>query len=202
MIKQILFDCGGVLTELNFRQLMEEISGSKEVAQCLIESLWGPGAPWLDYDKGNINSEQIGPAMREHMPAQYHPYLEVFLQRWLEALPQMEGMEEIVDDLHAAGYPCYLLSNFSEGFQLMPERTPVLRKLDGMVISYEIHMLKPDPEVYRYTARTLGFELGETLFIDDNAHNIESAIETGLAGYQFTTPAALREFLRQQNILP
>ena len=32
MIKQILFDCGGVLAELNFRELMAEISGSQEAA--------------------------------------------------------------------------------------------------------------------------------------------------------------------------
>ena len=41
MIKQILFDCGGVLVELNFRALVEEISGSKELAEGFIRHLQG-----------------------------------------------------------------------------------------------------------------------------------------------------------------
>ena len=201
MIKQILFDCGGVLVELNFRDLMRQICGSEEIADLFIRKLWSPDSPWLRYDKGELNTQQVKVELKNYMPAQYHSYMEAFVNRWLEALPPMAGMEEIVDAIKERGYPCYLLSNFSEGFQLMPERTPVLQKLDGMVISYQIQMLKPDPEIYLYTAQKLGFVPEETLFVDDNLHNVEAAAAVGMESYQFTTPEAFRAYLQESGIL-
>ena len=201
MIKQILFDCGGVLVELNFRQLMEKISGSKEITDYFIEKLWSPDSPWLRYDKGELNTQQVMVELKAFMPEQYHAYLEEFVDRWLEALPPMAGMEEIVDDIRKRGYLCYLLSNFSEGFARMPERTPVLRKLDGMIISYQIHMLKPDPEIFHYTAGNFGFDPKETLFVDDNLHNVEAATAVGMESYLFTTPAAFRAYLQEKGII-
>lgn len=201
MIKQILFDCGGVLAELNFRQLMEDISGSRETADFFISRIWQPDSPWLRYDSGDLNTAQIKEELKKYMPPELRVFLEEFVDRWLEALPPMAGMEEIVDRLKERGYPCYLLSNFSEGFARMPERTPVLQKLDGMVISYEIHMLKPDPEIFRYTAQTLGFALEETLFVDDNLHNVQASEQVGMTGYLFTTPDAFKTYLQETGIL-
>ena len=201
MIKQILFDCGGVLVELNFRALVEEISGSKELAEGFIRHLWNPESPWLCYDSGELNTAEVREKLQDYMPPEYRDVAEVFAQRWLEALPPMDGMEEIVDALKGRGYPCYLLSNFSEGFKEMPGRTPVLQKLDGMVISYEIHMLKPDPEIFRYTLNQFHLAAGETLFVDDNLHNVEAARELGMESYRFTTAESFRAYLKEQGIL-
>ena len=201
MIKQFLFDCGAVLVELNFRQLVEEITGSKTVAEDFIRLLWSADSPWLRYDRGDLNTAQVREALLGYMPSQYHEATEAFVSRWLEALPPMAGMEELVGESTEKGYPCYLLSNFSEGFRLMPERTPVLSKMDGMVISYEIHMLKPDPAIFRYTLEKFGIQAEETIFVDDNLHNVEAARELGIVSYQFTTPERFRNYLQEQGIL-
>lgn len=202
MIKQILFDCGGVLVELNFRQLMEEISGNKELADAFISRLWSPGSPWLRYDSGELNTTQVEAAMKEYLPQEFHNTLEAFLSRWLDVLPPMAGMEELVDELKAQGLGCYVLSNFSEGFQQMPAKTPVLQKMDGMVISYETHLLKPDPEAYYNALNTFGLKAEGTLFVDDNAHNVDAAIACGLAGYHFITADLFRRYLQNAGLLP
>jgi len=201
MIKQFLFDCGGVLVELNFRELMEEISGSQEIAEYFIRHIWQPGSPWLQYDKGELSSEEVADRLKEFLPAEYHAYLEPFVKRWLDALPPMEGMEEIVNALREKGYPCYLLSNFAKRFREMPERAPVLQKLDGIVASYQIHMLKPDPAIYLYTAEALRFKPEETLFVDDSLKNVEGAKKAGMEGYHFTTPEAFEQYLKERGIL-
>ena len=201
MIKQLLFDCGAVLVELNFRQLVEEITGSKTVVEDFIRLLWSADSPWLRYDSGELNTRQMREAISAYMPPEFRTHAEIFADRWLEALPPMAGMEQLVGELKGKGYPCYLLSNFSEGFRQMPERTPVLQKMDGMVISYEVHMLKPDPEIFRYTLETFGIKAEETLFIDDNLHNVEAARELGIVSYQFTTPERFRNYLQEQGIL-
>lgn len=202
MIKQILFDCGGVLVELNFRSLIEEISGSSDIAEDFIRRLWHPDSPWLLHDSGELNASEVRLALLDYMPAAYRTYILKFTDSWLDALPPMKGMDEIVGELKDCGYPCYLLSNFSECFQQMPERAPVLQKMDGMVISYEVHMIKPDPEIFRYTLSKFGLKAEETLFVDDNVHNVESARTLGLEAYQFTTIQAFRAYLQKRGILP
>ena len=201
MIKQILLDCGGVLVKLQFRELMVQISGSEETADAFISHLWRQGSPWLRYDKGELNDREVAEELKKFMPKELCCFLDEFVERWLDALPPMEGMEEIVEALKKAGYPCYLLSNFAVKFAQMPERTPVLRKLDGMVISSQIHMLKPDPEIYLYTAEKFGFEPGQTLFVDDSLHNVEGAEKAGMQGYLFKNPVTFREYLGEMGIL-
>lgn len=202
MIKQILFDCGGVLVELKFRDLMLRISGSEERANFFFRHLWAPESPWQRYDRGDLTTGEIAGELAKFMPAELHPYLEEFVNSSLEAMPPMAGMEEIVDALHEQGYPCYLLSNFSERFEEMPARTPVLNKLDGMVVSYRIHMIKPAPEIFLHTVEALGISPEETLFVDDTPLNIEAAKNAGMEGYVFTTPAAFQAYLQERGILP
>jgi len=201
MIKNILFDCGGVLAQLNFRSLMEEISGSKEAADAFIARLWNPDSPWLKYDSGELNTVQVEAALKEYMYEEFHTSLEAFVSRWLEALPPMEGMEEIVDMMKAKGLGCYILSNFSEGFQKMPAQLPVLEKMDGLVISYKTHLMKPDPAAFYNALNLCSIKAEETLFVDDNAYNVDAAKECGLAGYHFTTPEAFLIYLRETGIL-
>ena len=101
MIKQVLFDCGGVLVELKFREFIKELSGSDEVAEYFKNNLWSDRSPWLRYDKGELNSQEVAVEMKKFIPAEYHEYLERFLEDWIDALPPMPGMEEIVDELQA-----------------------------------------------------------------------------------------------------
>ena len=41
--------------------------------------------------------------------------------------------------------------------------------------SDELHLRKPDPEIYRSVARQIGTPPGKLLFIDDNAANVSAA---------------------------
>lgn len=201
MIKNILFDCAGVLTHMNFWGMMLELSGSEEIADCFVAKLWGTGSPWHLYDKGELDSRQIVEELRKFLPPQLHPYLQSIIDRFPDIFPPMAGMEELVDELHANGYPCYLLSNFPERFDEMPARTPVLQKLDGMVISCRIHMLKPDPAIFLKAAEILDIDPSETIFIDDSLPNVQGAKNAGMASYHFTSPADLKAHFQKLSIL-
>lgn len=201
MIKQILFDCAGVLTEMNFRGMMLKLSGSEEIADCFVSHLWSPDSPWHLYDKGELDTQQIVEELRKFMPVELHAYLQEFIEVFPDVFPPMAGMEEMVDALHARGYRCYLLSNFPACFEEMLRRTPVLQKLDGMVVSYRIHMLKPDPATFLKAAQILGIDPAETVFIDDSLPNVEGAKKAGMEAYHFTSPADLTAYFRTLGIL-
>ena len=201
MIRNILFDCAGVLTHMNFRSMMLTLSGSEEIADAFVSRLWVPGSPWHLYDKGELDSQQIVAELIKFLPEPLHPYLQAIVDDFPDIFPPMAGMEELVDELHAHGYPCYLFSNFPERCVEMPARTPVLNKLDGMVFSCQIHMLKPDPAAFLRTAEILGIAPRETIFIDDSPANVEGAKTAGMEGYRFTSPADLKAHFRALGIL-
>ena len=51
---------------------------------------------------------------------------------------------------------------------------------DVLVWSFQLHMAKPDPAIYRHTLNELGTRPEETLFIDDKRVNIEAAKALGM----------------------
>ena len=57
---------------------------------------------------------------------------------------------------------------------------------DTVVISYEVQLAKPEPEIYRVTLSRLGVPASEALFVDDRLENIETARELGLRTLHFT----------------
>ena len=201
MIKQILFDCGGVLTHMGFRDLMLHISHSEEIAEYFITHLWAADSPWQRYDKGELSDTEITEELKIFMPEEYHGYLEQFLDTWLDALPPRNEMEPILDELKEKGYSCYLLSNFPKRFKEMPQRVPFLNKLDKMIVSSDINLVKPNREIFEYTAKILNIKPSETLFVDDTQSNLDGAKKAGFCTYLFTEPDLFKDYLLQNYIL-
>lgn len=201
MIKQILFDCGGVLTEMKFKDKMLEISGSEAVADYFIKNIWGEKSPWHKYDRGEINTEEVLKQLKEYMPKEHHEFLEKFVENWLDALPPNEKMPPIIDEIKAKGLGCFLLSNFPQTFEQMLDRVTVLKKFDGLLPSYKVHLLKPDPEFYLRAAKTFNITPSETLFVDDVLKNVEGAKAVGMQGYLFTSADEFYEFLKKNEII-
>ena len=101
MIKQILFDCGGVLAQMRLRDVMLKISGSEDVADYFIRNIWSKGSPWLRFDKGEISILEVVVELKKFMPEICPTYVEEIVNNWFDGLPVMDGMEEIVDDTMA-----------------------------------------------------------------------------------------------------
>jgi epoxide hydrolase-like predicted phosphatase len=70
-----------------------------------------------------------------------------------------------------------------------------------LIISAEVGLMKPQPEIYQFALETIGFAPEETVFIDDFIENVEGARAVGIHGILFTSPAQVRsevsELLKQ-----
>ena len=203
MIKQILFDCGGVFVEIQYHQLIEKITGDAKLADLFMERIFTPESPWpKNYDCGTADTAECGRQLKEFFPEIKPEHIDVFMEEWIRWLIPFPEMETMVDELHEAGYKCYLLSNFAERFpEFRNQYCPAIQHLDGEVISYQVHLLKPGREIFDYTTQKFGYDPAETLFVDDTLHNVEGAQAAGYQTYHYTTPAAFRAYLKEQNIL-
>ncbi|MBR6793939.1 MAG: HAD family phosphatase [Clostridia bacterium] len=201
MIKQIVFDCNGVLSILDFDTYITGISSDPAHGQLIMEKLWVKGSPWLEYDRGLHTKAEMVDILNAYLPEIPKEVFKTFLDGWASNLMPIDGMEEIVKELCAAGYPCYLLSNFNEQFEEIRPNNPVLEAMDGEVISYHIDMLKPDREIFDHAAEKFGIDPAETLFVDDTLVNVKGAIAAGYQAYHFTTAEDFREGLRNLKVL-
>ena len=112
---------------------------------------------------------------------------EGLLKRMFAASLPVPSMYQVIRTLRGAGFPTALLSN-SWGCDEYP-RADFPGLFDTVVISGEVGMRKPEPEIFVHAAATLGLEPAECVFIDDVKANIAAAVACGMAGVHHTDPA-------------
>ena len=90
-----------------------------------------------------------------------------------------EAMLDLFRRLHAGGVPTGLLSN-SWGGDYPRHMFPDM--FDAVVISSEVGMRKPEPQIFLHAAELLGLSPQECVFIDDIQANITAAEQVGFTG--------------------
>lgn len=122
---------------------------------------------------------------------------EGLLQRMFAACAPVPAMYDTIRALRGAGYSTALLSN-SWGCMEYP-RADFPGLFDTVVISGEVGMRKPEEVIFRHTARVLGLEPRECVFIDDIEANVAAAATCGMTGLlhvdAVATAAALQDML-------
>lgn len=104
-----------------------------------------------------------------------------------EALDLEEDMFELVERAKSRGYKAALLSN-SWGMGLYP--IDRIRELfDVVVISGEVGLRKPDPDIFKLTVAELGIEADACVFVDDHPGHLKAAREAGMTTVLHKTPA-------------
>jgi epoxide hydrolase-like predicted phosphatase len=101
------------------------------------------------------------------------------MTRMFAGFGMQDAMTEAVRAVKRGGFATALLSN-SWGNDYPREGWPEM--FDVTVISGEVGMRKPDPEIYLLTARKLGLEPSGCVFVDDLMANVRAAVELGMVG--------------------
>jgi putative hydrolase of the HAD superfamily len=110
---------------------------------------------------------------------------EGLLTRMFAAFEPVEPMYDLLRRARAAGVRTCLLSN-SWGNSYPRETFAEL--FDGVVISGEVGLRKPDPEIFRRALDLIGLPAEECAFVDDIDHNIRAAEQLGMVGVLYVDP--------------
>ena len=124
--------------------------------------------------------------------------LDMFITHWEETLPdEMPGMKKLVQQLlDDPRYNIFGLTNWSmETFPLARKKFPILQMIDKFIVSADVHLVKPDPAIFRLALERFGIDAADTTFIDDNPANVEAAKQMGMQGIVFCGADNLREQL-------
>ena len=184
MIKNIVFDFGNVLVSFDpvymTRQYVKDEEDVALVSEVLFDRLY-----WDKLDAGTITDEEVVRFSCERLPERLHGAVADIYYNWIYNIPEIEGMREIVERVREAGKRVYLLSNKCEYFASHADEIDMIRGFDGCVFSARAGQVKPRAEIFEYLCSTYGIAAEETLFIDDNAANIDGARAFGINAYLF-----------------
>ena len=139
---------------------------------------------WTDYDMGVLSFEQVAEEL-----AAYRGVEPEFAREMITiAIGKQETIrptEKLIDELKAEGYKLYVLSNMSREFIDFLRKQKVYENFDGDVVSCEVGIVKPMPEIYDLLLKRFDLDPAETIFIDDRKENVDAAAEKGIATFHF-----------------
>lgn len=191
----VVFDLGGVLIDWNPRYLYRSVFGGDEAA---MERFLADvaTAEWnAQQDAGRSWTEAIEALAQQH--PEHRDAIAAFWHRWTETLGDaIEPTVAILAELRQAGVRLLALTNWSgETFPLARPRYPFLEWFDGIVVSGDVRMAKPDVRIFEHLVERHTLEPAETVFIDDSEANVLAAAGLGLIAIRFTGAADLRREL-------
>lgn len=198
-INAIIFDLGNVLIGWDAHLLYKRFFPNRDAADRFLAEI--RFAEWnAKQDAGRPFKDGVAD-LSSQFP-HYADLIQAYDTYWEESLtaPYNETID-IVRILKDAGWPLYLLSNFSlEKFRLIEHKHPVFEWFDDKIISGEHKVVKPDPEIFQITLKRIRRRAGECLFIDDSTANIETAHHLGFQTIRFQSPTQLMADLRALNL--
>ncbi len=183
MIKNIVFDMGGVLIDFNFDRTLKEYF-SEEHHAVLNEHVF-KNEVWRRMDAGIDRSDDVIPGILPKLPEETRSLMAEMISDFYPYMPPIEGMEVLIQRLKDAGYNVYLLSNASPRFFDRYLDVPALTLMDGYFISALYKLLKPQGEIYEAFCNKFSLKPEECVFIDDMPENIQGAKDYGMEGFVF-----------------
>ena len=199
MIRNIIFDFGSVLVDWNPERLYGPYFNDDAKMRYFLTEIC-PHAWNAQADAGRSTAEITEERVAVH--PEWEKEIRMYFGQWIKMMgEQIPGMQELVEELKNRGYRLYGLTNWSaETFPLVKDNYPVFRLLDGIVVSGEEKIAKPDPGIFSILLQRYGLKPEECLFIDDNPKNVSTGESLGIRGLVFTSAAALRS--RLAEVLP
>lgn len=198
-----VFDMGGVLIDWNPRHLYRKLIPDPEEMERFLTTV--TTTEWHGVQDRGGNPDEATRSLRAAYPDK-EALIEAFYGRFDEMLDHaFPQMVDLVERLHHAGTPLFLLSNapgFLDAWLRGParHRHPFLGRFRDYVVSGHVGCCKPDATIYDLVCRTGGFRPDQAVLIDDNLPNVEGARAFGMKAVHHRSADETRAALRDLGL--
>lgn len=190
MIKNIIFDVGDVLLEYRWKDMLKDYGLPDDEAYKVGKLMFNDNL-WHEFDLANMTHDEIVGQYLKNYP-DYAEVMQWFMTHGELMHVKREDVWEKAQKLKEKGYGIYILSNYSqELFEKHTKDAPFISIADGVVVSYQIHITKPDEKIYQYLLDKYNLKAEECIFFDDRKENTEAARKLGIEAVTVTS----KEFL-------
>lgn len=191
MIANIIFDLGGVLIHWDPKLLYQKIFTSEQEVDYFLETVC-PYEWNLEQDRGR--PLDLAAEERIQIFPEYQSEIEAYYGRWVEMLGgSIPENVELLDYYHRhPNFSTYALTNWSQfTFPIARDRFNFLKQFEGVVMSGEERLIKPDLKLYEVLLKRYRLNPEECVFIDDRKENCEAAESLNMASIHYTPDKSL-----------
>lgn len=201
MIKNILFDMGGVLLDFDPKKFTARLGLDAADATILTREIFG-SVDWVKLDRGSVTEEEAFASMRARIPARLHEAAREVFDNWDKPRLPLDNIYDTVRELSEKGYGLYLFSNAGKRHAEYWPDLPVAEFFgDRLMVSAWHQLLKPEAAFYETGLARFGLDRRDCVFIDDNTVNLEGASRVGLDGIVYYGDVELlRQRLRERGV--
>lgn len=194
MIKNIIFDFGGVLLDWNPRYLYKSyFNNDVEMEHFLADICNGE---WnIKQDAGRPFAEAVK-ELQAKFP-EYAEAIQMYDDDWEKMLKcELPESIDLLKELKSMGYGIYGLTNWSaEKIGYAFANYSFFSLFDGIVVSGVEKVVKPDRKIYEILLERYSLKPGECVFIDDNQDNVDMAKVLGINAIRFDNIGNVKEHL-------
>ena len=200
--KAVIFDFGNVIINIDVPRTFQAFSKLTGKKQTVIEKLVTDNQLFRRYETGHFTDIEFREIVRQTVgfPLSDHE-VDTAWNSLLLDIP--EDRIQLLKEIRKK-CPIYLLSNTNnihiEASNNYLKKTFGFKHLnelfDQLFLSYEIGMWKPDADIYHHVLKTINLKPQEVVFLDDNAHNIQSASALGMHTILVEPPTSITEYCK------
>jgi putative hydrolase of the HAD superfamily len=195
-VRNVIFDLGGVVFDWNPDHIVSRVQPLPELRAALKEALFGH-TDWRLFDRGTLTEAELIERLQLRLGATRQE-VDSILDAVRNSLVEKPETVKLLRALQEQGTPLYCLSNMPASvYTHLRQRHHFWDAFSGIVISGEVKMMKPEPEVFMHLLATFNLRPEECVFIDDLRTNIESAMQVGLHTIWFKDAVQCRRELDQ-----
>ena len=192
-VRNVVMDLGGVMLEWNPDLVLTAFQSEPALRQKLRASIFGP--EWRQFDRGHLSEAQLVDQL-ELRSGQTRTRLLEIVAAVRESLLEKPETVKLVRALQRAGLDIYCLSNMpGPMYEHLRRRHTFWDVFRGVVVSAEIQLMKPEPEIYLHLLKRFGLVAQECVFIDDMQANVDAAKAVGLHAIRFHSAAQCEQEL-------
>lgn len=183
-INTIIFDLGKVLVDYDWKKYLKSLHYSEASIQAVGDAMFA-SEDWVEADRGVRNEEEILQSFIDNDP-EYEQEIRNAFDEMGFSIHTFSYTRTWLKYLKRRGYKIYYLSNFSKPlYDRCKEELSFLDLMDGGYMSWQVKMLKPEPEFYQKLLRDFKIDPSRSVFLDDVLDNIAEARTQGMNAVHF-----------------
>lgn len=203
MIKNIIFDLGGVVIKYDQRKIINTFTNNDDEIKYIFDEIFHSNE-WKLMDLGLITKEEVIQNINSRNNNKYKELTEKFLNEWYKTQVINQDVVNIAKKLKENEYNIYVLSNMATTTYEYYKNNDFFKLCNGIVISAHEHIKKPDEKIFNILLDRYSLKAEECLFIDDDdtgkSYNVANSI--GILGRKVKSndSADINKLLKEYSI--
>lgn len=144
---------------------------------------------WLKMDRGVVDKQlAVDQIKREN--AEIADNIQFVADHWMEMLQPIDETVELIRLLRTSGHRLFYLSNLHDYTKeyVLNKFPEIWSMFEGGIFSCDVHLLKPEEEIFTMLLTEFNLNKAECIYIDDSLDNVKKASAMGIESIHFTSP--------------